>query len=105
MAIVTLESIKSQLDRISDQAAASDRRNDEAHNRMMTDQEAMTIEQRATTQRLSTIDIASAVELANTRTHRAECDKRHRFINRILWTVATGAAAGVGWLFTRIIGG
>ena len=101
----TLDSICAKLDRISDQVVALDRRNDEAHDRMMTDQEAITLEQRATTQRLSMIDIASAVELANTKTHRIEGDKRHRFINRVLWAAAAGSAAGGGWLAMRLMGG
>ncbi len=101
----TLESICAKIDRLADRLKAFEDRNDEAHDRMMTDQEAITLEQRATTQRLSMIDIASAVELANTKTHRIECDKKHRFINRVLWAAAAGSAAGGGWLAMRLMGG
>lgn len=95
----TNDQVYDRVDYLIEKFAAFAERNDSDH-------ATMGKEQKAIAERLADIDIHNAVVNTNFKTHTTSCDKRHGFLNKILWTFAgAGFLAAVGLIVRVIIGG
>jgi hypothetical protein len=102
----TIETVDLKLDSMIKTLDGIEKRNNEDH-------AAMKTEQAAITQRLHAIDVQEAEQGKDIKTnakdikkHTKRCEKRHTGLNKKLWTfVVTGLLAAAGIVMQFIIGG
>ena len=92
----TIDQVCAKVDVVISKFESFEKRNDIDH-------AEFSVEQKAITKRLAVMDVNSAVANTDFETHVRSCDRRHGFLNKILWTFAGAGFLGAIGLIARII--